>query len=532
MDSRQLSEQARIKSAAQSSDEPRTVAVIDVGTNSIRMAVAEIRATAEIRRLAAFAQPVNLGHDTFKTGAIRRSTIEQCVRVLNVYQEALQEFRVTNPDQIRVVATSAVREARNRLTFVDRIYIGTGLLLEPIDEAEVSRITYLGIHPFLRGDSPLAQGQSMVVELGGGSTELLVARDGDVAFASTFRLGSVRLRVALEPIRAKPNELKRMMQNQIQRTVDLIHDRVTPHPQQHLVTHGGDVRFAANQLVPDWQSQRLVAIPLEALESLTDQILKMKDDDLVQRYHLPYPDAETLGASLLAYVLLARRFELENIWVSDVNLRDGMLQEMAVGDVWTDDFRRQVVRFAMTVARRYEVDERHARHVADLARQLFTQLDEIHHLESRYEVILYIAALLHEVGSYVNTRSLHKHSMYLIDNSELFGLGQKDQLLLALVARYHRRASPQPNHEGYSRLGREDRIIVSKLAAILRIAIALDESRSGRVQKVTCEIEDERVVMNLQGIEDLALEQLAVRQQGHLFDEVFGRSVLLRGKPS
>ena len=510
------------------SSRPRTVAVIDVGTNSIRMAVAEIHAEGEVRRLASFSQPVNLGRDTFRTGVIRRATIEQCVRVLSVYKQALREYEVTGPEQVRVVATSAVREARNRLTFTDRIYIATGLLVEPIDEAEVNRITYLGIQPFLRPPSPLVEGQTLVVEIGGGSTELLVLSDGDVEFANTFRLGSVRLRVALEPMRVRPSEMRRVMESQITHTADAIYDRVGPRGTPHLVALGSDVRFAANQLKPEWRRDRLVALPLDQLEELADTILQMRDGDLVQRYHLAYPDAETLGPTLLAYLTLARRFDLEELWVSDVNLRDGVLQEMALGDVWTEDFRRQVIRFALTLARRYHVDEQHARQTAELARRLFQHLAPLHRLESRYGLVLYLAALLHEIGAYVNHRSLHKHTMYLIRNSEMFGLGQKDQLLVALVARYHRRASPQPSHEGYSTLGREDRITVSKLAAILRIAIALDESRSGRVQELSCEIDDDRVIIYLHGVEDLALEQLAVRQQGTLFDEIFGRSVLLR----
>ncbi len=520
--------EARSSEASSRSSRPRTVAVIDVGTNSIRMAVAEIHGESEVRRLASFSQPVNLGRDTFRTGGIRRATIEQCVRVLSVYKQALREYQVDHPEQVRVVATSAVREARNRLTFTDRIYIATGLLVEPIDEAEVNRITYLGMQPFLRPPSPLVQGPTLVVEIGGGSTELLVLGDGDVEFANTFRLGSVRLRVALEPMRVRPTELRRVMESQIAHTADAIYDRVSPRERPHLVALGSDVRFAANQLRPEWRRERMVALPLEELEPLADEILQMRDADLVHRYHLAYPDAETLGPTLLAYLTLARRFGLDQIWVSDVNLRDGVLQEMALGDVWTEDFRRQVIRFAMTLARRYHADEQHARQTAELARRLFEHLEPLHRLESRYGLVLYLAALLHEIGAYVNNRSLHKHTMYLIRNSEMFGLGQKDQLLVALVARYHRRASPQPGHEGYNTLDREDRITVSKLAAILRIAIALDESRSGRVKQLTCEIDDERVIIYLHGVEDLALEQLAVRQQSTLFDEIFGRSVLLR----
>jgi exopolyphosphatase/guanosine-5'-triphosphate,3'-diphosphate pyrophosphatase len=173
-------------------------------------------------------------------------------------------------------------------------------------------------------------------------------------------------------------------------------------------------------------------------------------------------------------------------------------------------------------------DEAHARHVATLSRKLFSDLFEEHQLDQRMELILYLAALLHEIGMFINARSHHKHAMYIIRNSELFGLSERDQLLVALVVRYHRRSSPQPDHEGYSTLDRNDRVAVSKLAAILRLAIALDESRSQRISNIRCRREEDRLVILTQGVEDVSLEQLTVRQSGELFEEVFGMSVLLR----
>ena len=149
-------------------------------------------------------------------------------------------------------------------------------------------------------------------------------------------------------------------------------------------------------------------------------------------------------------------------------------------------------------------------------------------MPQRNEVLLYIAALLHEVGLFVSNRSHHKHSMYLIRNSELFGLGKKDLLLAALVARYHRRASPQPTHEGYATLERDERVAVSKMAAILRLAVALDESRSQRIHEVICSREDSRLVISVPMVEDLSLEQLSLKQNGSMFEETYGMPVLLR----
>jgi len=120
--------------------------------------------------------------------------------------------------------------------------------------------------------------------------------------------------------------------------------------------------------------------------------------------------------------------------------------------------------------------------------------------------------------------------MYIIRNSELFGLSVRDVLLVALIVRYHRRSSPQPDHEGYATLDRNDRVAVAKLAAILRLAIALDESRSQRISNIRCRRDGDRLTISTHGIEDVSLEQLTVRQSGDLFEEVFGMSVFLRSE--
>ncbi len=155
-------------------------------------------------------------------------------------------------------------------------------------------------------------------------------------------------------------------------------------------------------------------------------------------------------------------------------------------DVWTAEFRNQIIRSAINLGRKFSFDEKHARHVAMLSRKLFADLQEEHQLDQRMELLLYLASLLYEIGLFINVRSNHKHAMYLIRNSELFGLSRRDLLLVSLVARYHRRSSPQPEHEGYATLDRSDRVAVAKLAAILRIAIALDETRAQRITNIRC----------------------------------------------
>jgi exopolyphosphatase/guanosine-5'-triphosphate,3'-diphosphate pyrophosphatase len=146
----------------------RPVAVIDIGTTSIRMAIAEINDQGGVRTLEKLSQAVSIGKDTFTRGSITKPTIEECVRVLKSYRKVLDEYQSSKSDQIRVVATSAVREATNRLAFIDRIYIATGMHVEPLDEAEVNRLTYLGIQPYLQSEPSLSAARTIVVEIGGG----------------------------------------------------------------------------------------------------------------------------------------------------------------------------------------------------------------------------------------------------------------------------------------------------------------------------------------------------------------------------
>ncbi len=321
------------------------------------------------------------------------------------------------------------------------------------------------------------------------------------------------------------------METQILRIVAQILEHVPGEATFDMVALGGDMRFAANTLLGNWDHTKLAYLDTEQLNEFTRELLQMSDDQLVRRHGVTFQEAETIAPALLCYVLLARGFQQKQIAVAGTNLRDGLLQDLSTREIWTANFRSQIIRSAISLGRRFDFDERHARHVASLSRQLFAGLQQEHQLEPRFELHLYLAALLHEIGLYINVRGNHKHAMYLIRHSELFGLSRKDIYLMSLVVRYHRRSSPKPDHEGYSNLERSDRVVVSKLAALLRVAIALDESRSQRIQDIQCRISGKRAVITAMGVEDISLEQLAMRQSGNLFEETYGLQVQLRAIP-
>lgn len=506
----------------------RTAAVIDVGSTAIRMEIAELSPDGGIRTLESLQQPVQLGRDTFTSGRIRQSTIEECVKILKGFRRVMAEYGVTEPAQMRAVATSSVREAANRETFLDRVYMATRISVEAIDEAEETRLTYMAVQELLEQDPALKSGDALVVEVGGGDTELLLVQDGFVTYSNTFRLGTLRMRETLGTQQASPQRAAATLLKQIQLSVDQIKRSVPVARAPRMVALSGDARFAASQLSSNWSEARLARIDPKAFAAFARKVAGMSTDDLVRQYRLNYPEAEALGPALLSFAQLARVFSVDELIVPKTSLRHGLLKEAISGSAWTPEFMAQVEHSAIALGVKYAFDERHARQVTELSTRLYRALQADHMLPARYELILRVAALLHEIGLYVNNRSHHKHSMYLIMNSDLFGMSHEDMRVIAMIARYHRRATPQPYHEGFAGLSRDARLAVSKLAAILRVADALDRNHMQQVRDIRCTREEGRFVVWVRDVEDLTLERIALKEKGSLFEEVYGLSVSFR----
>ena len=514
----------------------RPVAVIDIGSTAIRMTIAQANTDGSFRILEDLQQAVSLGRDTFTRGRIEKSTIEECVRALKSFCRVLEEYQIqiAGDEGVRAVGTTAVCEAENQGDFVDRIYIATGIKVEPIEEMDITRLTFLSLRSLLAAHPSLTKGNLVIAEIGGGSTEVLLVRRGSVTYSQAYRLGSLRLREMLEGFRSAVVLKRDLMENQIHGTIEHIRKASDVRGTMVLLAVGGDARFAAREMGHPADHDQPAVLPVKALTKLTEKLLRLSVNDIVREYHLSFPEAETLGPGLLFYVRLANALGINALRVADVSMRHGLIIEMAHGGQrWDEEYRSLIVRSAQEICRRYSGDLAHAQHVAQLSRSIFQAIADEHRMGPRHEVLLAVSALLHDIGAFISPRNHHKHSMYLIQNSSIFGLNRRDQTIVSLVARYHRRASPRPTHVEYRALDREGRITVLKLAAILRVADALDRSLSQRVQGLECAHDEDRMVITVPHLRDLALEQLAVQNKGPMFEEVYGMKVVLRtGNPS
>jgi exopolyphosphatase / guanosine-5'-triphosphate,3'-diphosphate pyrophosphatase len=508
-------------------DAPEAVAVLDMGASAVRLVIAEVAAGRSIRVVEEASRGVLLGRDTFSGGVIRPKTADATFAALEGFRHIIETYKV---QRIRAVATSAVREARNSELFLDRVRGRTGITFDIINEAEESRLVYLAARDVLRGHAALKGAWTLLVEVGGGSTSLMLLRRGRPNRSGVYALGAVRLRQVLD-LRRHTHELqvallKRSIANVVEEiVVSMPLERVT-----QVVAIGGDVRLAAAQILEQEDNDGVHEIPSEKFLAFCNEVERLDDDGLVNRFRLPVVDAETLLPALLVYRALLARTAARQIVVSDASLRAGMLLDFLepAGRIGAEDFERQVLASAEAVGHRFRFDRAHGHHVAMLATRLFDLLRDEHGLSDRDRLLLQTASILHDVGIYVSLRAHHKHSQYLLAASQIFGLSDDETAVVSNIARYHRGRSPQQSHLPYVALDRGDRILVTKLAAILRLANALDAEHLQKVQDITLTRGEQSWVLELHSAGDITMEQMAAKARTDLFTEVFGRQLVIR----
>lgn len=507
---------------------PPVLSVIDVGASGIRMLIAELRPDGSVRTLEELERPLALGRETFHTGTLSAASITKAVAVLRQYKAVMETYGVTHT---RAVATSAVRAALNRDTFLDRVFLATGIEVDVIEGSQETLLTFAAVQRALASQPEYREGEALLFELGGGSSEWALMRDGEVMASITHDFGTVRMRELLRSGAGDRRARTRLIQHGVKEMLGTVRASLPFERIASLVAVGSEARFAARALAARTGGElpELTAIAAKDLRKLADQILAMTPDEVAATYVLTAGEAESLAPAFLAYAELIRLASVDRLLVPRASMRDGLLLQMA-GSIRSGStvlFPEQTIAAALNLARKYHADERHGLQTAALARTIFDVTSARHRMGERELLLLEVASIVHDIGAFVEARGHHRHTYYLVSHSEIFGLSSMDLEMVANVARYHRRAGPQSDHPAYASLPRAARLTVNRLSALLRVADALDKSHAQRVQEPKISIEGDELRIEVASGEDLALERMTLDEKGGLFEEVFGLKPVL-----
>ena len=506
----------------------KTLAAIDVGTNSIKLLVAAVDDDGALEVIARGKETVRLGTETLFTGRLGEPAIEAGVAAV---EKLVREARSAGAVEIRAVATCALREASDAPAFQAAVASRTGVSLEVISGEEEARL----IHLAARSEFPAEMDPLLVIDVGGGSTEFVVSRRGRVVVNESTALGVVRLaRLSREdpPGRAERSAIRKAIRKEADRAVQAVRRAgfrtcvgSSGTIQSLSLVYEAAVRGREPRIGGHRTLTRAGLKSVNRILRSTTQREKLEVPGLDPRRR----DISVAGGILLAWIL--EHVGADSIAVGERGLREGLLLDFAArggrvrfGSAGRDERSRSVER----LLRRSNAETPHAAQVSRIALELFDQTHALHQLAAREREWLRCAAVLHDVG-YAVGRSRHNlHSYYLITHGELTGFAAEEIEVIASVARYHRGKCPKESHENWQALDPILRPVVEKLSAILRIADGLDRSHAQLVAKVVCRVRPRRVEIEAAARADCEPELAAARRKADLFRKVFRRRVRFR----
>jgi exopolyphosphatase/guanosine-5'-triphosphate,3'-diphosphate pyrophosphatase len=499
---------------------------VDIGSNALRAVVIEGKAgktrfeVVEERR-----EPVRLGSEVFGgTGYVSSRTASAAADAMRSFA---RDFRRLRAERVRAVATSAVREARNRRSFVSYLTRESGLSVDVITGAEEARLVSLAVRSRIPA---MEEGRHLVLDVGGGSAEVIVVEDGEVARAESFDVGAVRLIEQVgEPHGASFLRVTRRLLDSVR---ERLREVVGPGRPGVFAATGGNIEAVAGILGKKAGGRPPVhAVKTADLAGFIEEMARLTPPQRMRRWDLKADRADVILPASVVYESFAREARAKRILVPHTGLRDSVALDLLLGAERRDARERlekERVASAVALGRKYHFREEHARQTARLALRLFDRVGSLEGLGREDRDILEIAALLHDIGTVVSPIRHHKHTAYLIRESELAGVSPEEQELIAVVARYHRRGMPREAHPEYAALPARDRRRVALLAGILRIADALDRDRARPLEDVEVRLRGDRIELRLRGSGDRLLEVWAAERKKGLFEREFRREVVVR----
>lgn len=502
-------------------------AVIEIGSTGIRMLVAEVgNGTWDIIDHAEL--PVALGRDVFNSGIISRETLLQCLHILRRFQEGLAGWGIV-PEHVYVIATSAIRAAKNRDAVLDRILVKTGFHVTVIDGIEENRLMYLAVTDCLKkADAWPAHKDSVIIEVGGGSTEIMLIEKGKMVGAHSLRLGTIIIAQQLKSSMGSQQDAKRFLEEFIRNTGGTLRTEINLQNIEVFIAIGTEACLAASYAGTPVTTE-LSVIKRDAFDHFVDSVQEYSIEECAARFKIPYYDAQSLSTNLLAYKIFMKLTGTKKILVPKTSLREGLIisKNSIPNETLRQEFQSQIITSARALARKYRFDEQHANQVCTLSLKLFDSLAEELGLAEDTRTLMEVSAILHDVGMFIRGHDHHLHSAYIISHSDIFGLSRDEINIVAQVAYYHRGDQQPQDDEQFAHSPRQDRITVLKLAAILRVADALDRGHRQKIKDFSIELKENNLFIHIPGEHNTLLEKLAISEKSAMFESVFGYKVIL-----
>jgi exopolyphosphatase / guanosine-5'-triphosphate,3'-diphosphate pyrophosphatase len=467
-------------------------------------------------------EPVRLGTDVFSQGEVSDARLVEAMEAFLKFRRLINEYKVKS---VRAVGTSALREARNRDYCIGQIAKASEIAIDVISGEEEARLVFLAVSRVIKLQGKVA----LLVDIGGGSVEASLANESEIMSTESFGIGTVRLLQMLDERKQEGRIFRQLAREYINVSGTRLRRSIGERRIDFCIATGGNVESIGDLAVQLCDADDDRSVTLDELDTILKQLQSRSYEERIKDFGLRHDRADVIIPAIIVLQVLAKEARVEEIEIPRVGVREGLLIDMArgLGGRPPPPDRTQLLTSARLLGRKYDYEAEHARTVSKFAVELFDATKRLHKLGPDERILLEVAALLHDIGYYVGLTNHHKNTSYLINASPLVGVSESEKATIALVTRYHTRATPKSTHKEFMDLPPKQRRTVASLASILRLAEALDREHANKVQSFKLTVRKKKVSIFLRGEGDLLLEKWALNYGAQLFEKTFKRKVVI-----
>lgn len=498
-------------------------AVIEIGSNNVRMQVSQL-SKGQLTLLDSLEYPVNLGHDVFETGNISFESLRELSGVLGKFSAALLSYGVEKP---KVISCTALREAKNRALVADQLKVRNGLSVSVLEESEEKAYLFSELINHLAGEEALKNKHSLLAYIGSGSIGVAVFDGSRVVYSQNISMGALKLYDIMARLRRDIDDFHFIVEEYLDTILNRIH--ISEFHIETLVLTGSGISQIAKLCGAKGNGKEPYRIGVKKLSSLYREICGLTMEAIAQRYNISEEEAAVLYSTLSIYHSMLRfQPDAAELLSPQADISEAIARYLLAPKTegaFQTYLRESAIACTELSARRFGCDLEHSRLVGSFACTIFDRLKKVHGLAPSKRLILELAALLHSCGSYVSVRKHNQCTYDLIKGMDIFGLRQSEVTEIAFVAGSISEALSQEENLDFSLLPGEEQLIISKLAAIFRLANALDKSHSGKFHELRISLEEDRVLFRAETSEsNHLLEKWSFREAAWYFQKIFGLS--------
>ena len=500
-------------------------AAINVGSSDISMKIFEITAKWGFREIDCVSHILELGSDTYRLGYVSNEKINELCDCLMKFKSKMKEY---DCQEYRAYATSAIREASNSLLIIEQIEQRTGFQVSILSNSEHRFMMLKGCGSTMKEFDEITSKNTALLDMGAGSIQISLFEKQLLTATQNIKIGSIRVRDMMSGIESRVTNGDEVIEEYVQNELNTFKTMYLGDKNIKNVIAIGDEIQALQKIAPELKLSKLMT--REQIDYIYEKILHMSPQEMALHYGIPFERATLIRPAIIIYRILVETTKADEIFLHDINLCDGIVADYmdsthktAIGRKFEDD----IIASAMAMAKRYKCNKTHIEYISTLALAIFDAMKKQHGMGRIQRLQLEIACILHDCGKFINMQNVANNSYSIIMSTEMMGLSLKEREEVANAVRYNTLYLPA-YAQVKAAIGDASYTTVAKLAAILRVANALDRSHKQKVEKFNIQVKDKKMIILVDTVNNITLEAALFKEKADFFEQIYGIRPVLK----